>query len=399
MKKICFVMPRMGMGGAEKSLLSLLHILAEKDDLQVDLLLFKREGELLGQVPPSVRVIEPEESLRVIFSPFSLKNCRSFRTTCITFLRPVATAITRLLSRKFNRRMQLRWKYAYRHLIAPWQEKYDYACGYLDGECVYYVVDKMQADKKYGWCHSDYDSMGFKAAADEPYYEKLDRIVPLPDKCCEKLQRHFPKQAHKMLPISPVVVPAFVRNAANAPCEEGFAGFNGFRFLSLGRLVEVKGFDMAIDAAAILKEAGLSFRWYILGDGPLRKDLEQQIERLGLSDNVILPGIITNPYPYMKAATLFVQPSRFEGKSVALTECKMLQLPTVATAYATVADQLTDGVDGLIAQMNPQDLAKKILELAQDETRLAQMREQLKSAQFDDMLVRQQYGQLFDMEL
>lgn len=399
MKKICFVMPRMGMGGAEKSLLSLLHILAEKDDLQVDLLLFKREGELLEQLPPSVRVIEPEESLRVIFSPFSLKNCRSFRTTCITFLRPVATAITRLLSRKFNRRMQLRWKYAYRHLIAPWQEKYDYACGYLDGECVYYVVDKMQADKKYGWCHSDYDSMGFKAAADEPYYEKLDRIIPLPDKCCEKLQRHFPKQAHKMLPISPVVVPAFVRNAANSPCEEGFAGFNGFRFLSLGRLVEVKGFDMAIDAAAILKEAGLSFRWYILGDGPLRKDLEQQIERLGLSDNVILPGIITNPYPYMKAATLFVQSSRFEGKSVALTECKMLQLPTVATAYATVADQLTDGVDGLIAQMNAQDLANKILELAQDETRLVQMREQLKSAQFDDMLVRQQYGQLFDMEL
>lgn len=399
MKKICFIMPRMGMGGAEKSLLSLLHILAEKNDLQVDLLLFKREGELLEQLPPSVRVIEPEESLRVIFSPFSLKNCRSFRTTCITFLRPVATAITRLLSRKFNRRMQLRWKYAYRYLIAPWPEKYDYACGYLDGECVYYVVDKMQADKKYGWCHNDYDALGFKAAADAPYYEKLDRIIPLPDRCWEKLQHHFPKQAHKMLPISPVVVPAFVRNTANASCDTAFSEFTDCRFLSMGRFVEQKGFDIAIDAAAILKEAGLSFRWYILGDGPLRKDLEQQIEKLGLSDNVILPGIITNPYPYMKAATLFVQSSRFEGKSVALTECKMLQLPTVATAYATVADQLTDGVDGLIAQMNPQDLAKKILELAQDETRLSQMREQLKSAQFDDMLVRQQYGQLFDMEL
>lgn len=399
MKKICFVMPRMGMGGAEKSLLSLLHILAEKDDLQIDLLLFKREGELLEQLPPSVNLIEPEESLRVIFSPFNLKNCRSFRTTCITFLRPVATAITRLLSRKFNRRMQLRWKYAYRHLIAPWQEPYDYACGYLDGECVYYVVDKMQATKKYGWCHSDYDSMGFKAAADEPYYEKLDRIIPLPDKCCEKLQRHFPKQADKMLPISPVVVPAFVRNAADTPCENQFTTFDGIRLLSLGRLVEVKGFDMAIDAAAILKEAGLSFRWYILGDGPLRKDLQQQIDELGLTEFVFLPGVITNPYPYMKAATLFVQSSRFEGKSVALTECKMLQLPTVATAYATVADQLTDGVDGLIAQMNAQDLAKKILELAQDEQLLTRIHEQLKSAQFDDLLVRQQYGELFEMEL
>ena len=171
------------MGGAEKSLLSLLYILAERKDLQVDLLLFKREGELLEQLPPSVRVIEPEQSLKVSFSPFSLKNCLDLRTTCITFLRPVATALARLATRKFNRRMQLRWKYAYRHLIAPWQQRYDYACGYLDGECVYYVVDKMNAGKKYGWCHSDYDSMGFKAAADEPYYEKLDRIIPLPDKC------------------------------------------------------------------------------------------------------------------------------------------------------------------------------------------------------------------------
>ena len=399
MKKICFVMPRMGMGGAEKSLLSLLHILAEKDDLQVDLLLFKREGELLEQLPASVRVVEPEESLRVTFSPFSLKNCRNFRTTCITFLRPVATAITRLLSKNSNRRMQLRWKYAYRHLIAPWQEKYDYACGYLDGECVYYVVDKMLATKKYGWCHNDYDALGFDAAADAPYYAKLDRIIPLPDRCWEKLQHHFPQQAHKMLPISPVVVPAFVRSAANSACDDPFAQFEGCRILSMGRFVEQKGFDIAIDAAALLKQAGLSFKWYILGDGPLRKDMEQQIERLDLSDCVSLLGIITNPYTYMNAATMFVQSSRFEGKSVALTECKMLQLPTVATAYATVADQLTDGVDGLIAQMNAQDLAKKILELAQDEQRLTQIREQLKSAQFDDLLVRQQYGELFDMEL
>lgn len=399
MKKICFVMPRLGMGGAEKSLLSLLHILAERKDLQVDLLLFKREGELLEQLPPSVRLVEPEESLKVAYSRFSLKNCRSFRTACVTFLRPMATALTRLSARNSNRRQQLRWKYAYRHLIAPWQEKYDYACGYLEGQSVYYVVDKMQADKKYGWCHSDYDSMGFKAAADAPYYDKLDTVIPLPDKCCEKLMKHFPEQADKMLPISPVILPAYVRNAAEAPCPEEFAGFDGLRFLSLGRLVEVKGFDMAIEAAAVLKKAGLRFRWYILGDGPLRRELEQQIQKLDVADCVFLPGVVTNPYPYMKAATLFVQSSRFEGKSVALTECKMLRLPTVATAYATVKDQLTDGVDGVIAQMDAQDLAQKILELAQDETRLAHMREQLSAAQFDDAQVRQSYGQLFDMEL
>ncbi len=397
MKKICFVMPRMGMGGAEKSLLSLLHILAEHPDLQVDLLLFKREGELLELLPPSVRVIQPEESLRVIFSPFSLKNCRNLRTVCATFLRPVATAISRLLSKKHNRRMQIRWKYAYRHLIAPWQEHYDYACGYLDGESIYYVVDKMQADKKYGWCQNEYDAMGFDARDDAYYYEKLDRIISLPDRCLEKLQNHFPAQAHKMVPISPASIPEYVRNCAQAPCDPAFAEFDGCKLLSMGRLVEQKGFDIAIEAAAKMKQAGLRFRWCIMGNGPLRKALEQQIADLDVGDCVYLPGVFINPYPWAKAATMFVQPSRFEGKSVVLMECKMLGLPTVATDYATVKDQLTDGVNGVIVPMNAQALADGILALAQDENKLASIREALEHEVFDDQLVKEAYTELFDL--
>lgn len=399
MKKICFVMPRMGMGGAEKSLLSLLHILAEQKDLQVDLLLFKREGELLGQLPPSVRVVEPEESLRVAFSPFSLKNCRNFRTTCITFLRPVATAFARLASRKHNRRMQLRWKYAYRHLIAPWQERYDYACGFLDGESVYYAVDKMNAEKKYGWCQNEYDAMGFDAQSDRYYYEKLDRVISLPDRCLENLQKNFPDQARKMVPVSPASIPEYVRNCAQAPCDPEFADFDGCKLLSMGRFVEQKGFDFAIEAAAKMKQAGFRFKWCIMGDGPLRGAFEQQIAELDVGDCVYLPGIFINPYPWAKHATLFVQPSRFEGKSVILMECKMLGLPTVATAYATVRDQLTHGVNGVIVPMNGQALAEGIMELAKDRQTMEAMRENLKNAVFDDGLVKKAYAELFELPL
>ena len=392
-------MPRFGMGGAEKSLLSLLHILDAQKDVQVDLLLFKHEGELLELLPASVHVITPEESLRIAYSKFSLKNCKNLRTTAITFLRPVATALCRLAHRKGNRQMQLRWKYAYRHLIAPWHKKYDYACGFLDGETIYYVVDKMCADKKYGWCQNEYDAMGFDAASDRYYYEKLDKVISLPDRCLENLAKNFPEQAEKMVPISPATIPEQVRNCAQAPCDPAFAGFQGCKLLSMGRFVEQKGFDFAIEAASIMKKAGFTFKWCIMGDGPLRENFEQQIAQLDVADCVYLPGIFVNPYPWAKHADIFVQPSRFEGKSVILMECKMLALPTVATDYATVRDQLTDGENGVIVPMNAKALAKGIMDLAKDENTQAKMRENLSRTTFDDHLVKTAYAKLFELPM
>jgi glycosyltransferase involved in cell wall biosynthesis len=149
----------------------------------------------------------------------------------------------------------------------------------------------------------------------------------------------------------------YVERRAELFYPEEYNAAKGLKLLSVGRLTEQKGFDMALDAAAILKNNGVDFCWFIIGKGHLQDALQKQIDTLGLNDNVKLLGQRTNPYPYIKNADIFLQPYRFEGKSIVLTEAKLLCKPIIATRYATVSDLITDGIDGILADMNGNSIA------------------------------------------
>ena len=86
-----------------------------------------------------------------------------------------------------------------------------------------------------------------------------------------------------------------------------------------------------------------------------------------MEDRVIILGKKENPYPYIKACDLYVQPSRYEGKAVTVREAQMLCKPVVITRYATSASQLEDGVDGVIVPMDNEGCAKGIAAVIQDE--------------------------------
>ena len=80
-----------------------------------------------------------------------------------------------------------------------------------------------------------------------------------------------------------------------------------------------------------------------------------------------LLGLKENPYPYIANSLLYVQPSKFEGKSIAIDEAKILLKPIVTTNFPTVYDQITHGETGLISEMNPTALANEIEKLLIDE--------------------------------
>ena len=67
-----------------------------------------------------------------------------------------------------------------------------------------------------------------------------------------------------------------------------------------------------------------------------------------------------NPYPYIKACEVYIQPSRYEGKSVTVREAQMLGKPVVITNYATSKSQLEDKVDGVIVSLDNQGCADEI---------------------------------------
>lgn len=123
---------------------------------------------------------------------------------------------------------------------------------------------------------------------------------------------------------------------------------------------------MVVDAAKILRECRINFQWFIIGEGEERKALEKQIREKAVEKYVHLIGMRENPYPYIKYADIIVQSSRYEGKSVVLDEAKILEKPIVVTNYNSVEDQVLDGINGLICNMDAEGIAERIKDYIQN---------------------------------
>ena len=135
----------------------------------------------------------------------------------------------------------------------------------------------------------------------------------------------------------------------------------------MGRLDTPKGIDIAVDVCEILSKK-YNIRWYVLGEGAQRSFLEEMIKEKGLEDKFILLGAKINPYSYLSKCNIYVQPSRFEGKSIALEEAKSFRKPIVTTCFTTVKDQIEDGVTGLISEIDARSIAEKIERILVDES-------------------------------
>ena len=94
-----------------------------------------------------------------------------------------------------------------------------------------------------------------------------------------------------------------------------------------------------------------------------QREIEALIEQQQVRQRFILLGERGNPYPYYQQCDIYVQPSRFEGKSIAVDEAKCFARPIVVTDFGTVRDQIEDGVDGLIAPISPQGIADAVQRL------------------------------------
>lgn len=103
-----------------------------------------------------------------------------------------------------------------------------------------------------------------------------------------------------------------------------------------------------------------------------------------MEERVILLGKKENPYPYIKACDLYVQPSRYEGNCVTVHEAQMLGKPVVITRYATSASQLEDGVDGVIVPMDNEGCSSQIIALVKNHEQLAKLTDNCRNRNFSN---------------
>ena len=358
-KKLLFVLPSLVSGGAEKSLVSLLQTI-DPSRYDVDLFLFRREGLFLPLVPSHVRVTDAGEMYAVFDG--------DARNAVLYFLKrgkPV-TALRRVLYGRAQRlpeerRVAAGWKYLSR--LLPRLSGYDAAVGYLEGTSTYFVLDNVDAKQKLSFLHTDYDRIASQKDLDERYYARLDMLFGVSDVCTRKAEVYFPFLRGKTRTMHNIISAELIRKMAEEPCD---LPTDVPTVLTVARLSPPKGIDLAVQACAVLQKRGVSFRWRHIGAGELRAEIEEQIRGAGVEDTFILLGERSNPYSYMRACTVYVQPSRFEGKSIAVDEAKALCKPIVVTDFGTVRDQITDGVNGRIVPQKAEDLADAIETLLHD---------------------------------
>ena len=386
MKKILFVIQTLSFGGAERSLINLLHELSE-DQYEIDLLLFKKRGAFLEQVPSWVNILDIPRGLKELYSPLS-------HSGKYALVKMSGTIFSRVLWRTRKKRAAFRWKYFYKNRIPKLAVHYDVAVAYSGSEVQYLVRDCVDASKKIVWVHNDYRTAEYSREDDYPYFADMDEIISISDVCVDALKEAFPEFSKKIRCVENITSSALVRKQAEMYAPKEYS--NCHTLLSVGRMGPQKGFDLAISAAALMKKNNIQFRWYIIGEGKLREELEKQIRDMDVEDCVILLGTRTNPYPYIKNCTILVQPSRFEGKSVVLDEAKILGTPIVATNYPTVRDQILEGYEGIITPMTPEGIAEELQKLLESPGLLAHIRDYLSSHEYGNQKEITKYIELFD---
>ena len=123
----------------------------------------------------------------------------------------------------------------------------------------------------------------------------------------------------------------------------------------------------------MILEAGIDVCWYIIGYGPDEVLINKKIQESHVEGKVRLLGKKENPYPYIKSCDIYIQPSRYEGKSVTVREAQMLEKPVIITNYKTASSQVVDGIDGMIVPLENNECAKVIIKIIKNPHLLKQL--------------------------
>ncbi|UTE73411.1 glycosyltransferase [Rossellomorea marisflavi] len=365
MKSILFVTKDLGSGGAEKSLVSLLSQL-DYEKYSVDLLRLGEGDFFLQSIPDEVNLINiPFETNHLICKPakesvsilFKKKKYFSLITEIIGH--GTLKIVSNLTG--YNSKL-LKWR-----IVSPFIRKvnkeYDVAIAYNYDYPIHFIIDKVNSKKKIGWIHGNYNLTRSNPFFDKIYFSKLDNLVTVSKICKDILDAVFPIYSRKISVIENIISPQTINNlAVNCNYNEKILK-DHFVIITVARLSNEKGIDLAIEAANILARKGLEFKWLIVGEGLERIKLEELIKRYDLIDKFILLGENSNPYPLIKRADLYVQPSLTEGKSIAIEEAKALGKPIVVTKYSTVTDQIKNMKNGLIVPIDPVAISNGIKRL------------------------------------
>ena len=376
----------MELGGAEMALLGLLQSV-DPTRADVDVFIYAHRGELMHYIceecgvgseeyqQPRFRLLPEVEAYAMLEEPISLLIKKGYWRL----------ALARLWGRWEDKRYlkhNVKGLESNAHVVFQQHRtvkclpkvnpkvEYDLAISFLTPH--YIVLDKVRAKKKLGWIHTDYTNVFINREMELRMWERLDIISSISPDVSTKFVEVFPSLKDRIIDIENILSPRFIRTRSEEACPF-FEQDHSLKLLTIGRYSKAKKMEDIPFLCRRIVESGKSneerfVKWYIIGYGSseIEQLVRDEIRKEGMEEHVILLGKQSNPYPYIRTCDVYVQPSRYEGKSITVREAQILCKPVIVTLYPTAPSQIQDGKDGVIVPLEREACAEEMIRVLKD---------------------------------
>jgi len=366
-------MPSLRGGGAERTLINLLQKI-DYERYEIDLVVVSKFGTYIDQVPENVK-------LTFLFSNILVARILTY------------------LHRKLN------FSYLFKRKMRQFDDNYDVGISFLDSNFTDLLFFLKNSSKRVVFIHGSYKSNKTrqkfyqnnrrKNSVYENRYKRLDSLYFVSEDSRDEfidIFNEFPNMGviYNIIDRSSVI--------KKSKEDEHKNGDDRMSFVAVGSLLPVKGFDMLIRAAKIVRDKGYDFIINLVGSGPEENKLKLMVNHFQLENQIKFHGFLSNPYPVMRRSDVFVMSSVSEALPTVLCEAMILGKPTMVTNCPGCRGLVESGEYGLMAEQDDQDLAEKMMMYMDNPDLLRHYsRKSLERAElFDDDRVLQAYYDLFD---
>lgn len=369
MKKILIMSQAMEIGGAETALLGLLENIDTKK-YEVDLFLMRHRGELMQYIPSNINIlseISPYASLAV---PINTVIKRGQFSIAIARTIGKCKAKRRIKELNFQEDNGVELEYSHKYTVDIMPNisdvEYDAAISFLTPH--YFVAEKVRAKKKIAWIHTDYSTVKIDTESELKMWSQFNHIISISDDVTTSFLKIFPSLKSRIIVIENIMPMQYIKKLKNEfSVDTEMLEDGSIKLLSIGRFTGAKKFEEVPEICRRIRENGCNVKWYLIGYGGEEALIRQKIADEHMEEYVIILGKKENPYPYINACDIYLQPSRYEGKSVAVREAQILNKPVIITNYPTAHSQLKNGYDGVIVPMDIQGSVVGIMDVIKSE--------------------------------
>ena len=353
-ERLLIVTHHLTIGGVQKSLISALKCF-DYDKYDVTLYLRKNRTTLLPYIDKRVNVMINEDKTHYYRKPYAIVlQIKSALYKILGKTEKMKACDKELADRMRADSMEYEKNTYFKDKV------FDKAVAYVQGYTVQFVDEYIQAKEKYMFFHTSTDEIH---EVHEKALPNMKNIAALHDEQKELIKEWYNLDDEKITVVEnyvdrETVVAQSLEYSVDRP-------ENCIVLCSCGRLSPVKGFDLAVECAKILKEKNINFFWYFVGDGPEKNKLSALIEKYELQNHILITGMKENPYPYMRACDIYVQPSYEEAMPVTIIEALKLQ-KTVVTTATVGGKKLVNDKNGIVTEISAESLSDGIIRLISD---------------------------------